>query len=63
MTDPESDETTGLDDEWQPFWQAMHEMEIDDEIRPRFMDAVEGRISWEEFRADLEASDEKRRVK
>ena len=30
--DPDSDETRGLDDEWQPFWQAMHEMEIDDEV-------------------------------
>ena len=60
MTDPESDETTGLDDEWQPFWQAMHEMDIDAEIQAKLMDAVEGRTSWEEFRADLEGLDDKR---
>ncbi len=62
MMDPDLDETGGLDDEWQPFWQAMHEMEIDEEIRPRLMDAVEGRISWEEFRAELEALEEKRQA-
>jgi hypothetical protein len=59
--DSDPNESASLDDEWQPFWQAMHEMEIDEEIQAKLMEAVEGRISWEEFRADLDALDEKRK--
>ena len=46
--------------EFGPYMEAVQEMWLDEAIRPKLMDAVEGRITWDEFRACLRTLEERR---
>jgi hypothetical protein len=44
--------------EFRPYLTALREMQLDEAMRPKLMDYLEGRITWREFRKYLDEMEE-----